>query len=69
MKLNEVRIYRLLTALEAMPKGWLNGIILGSILMLGMVDYLTGIELSISFFYLIPVFLNFCYELAFSHDH
>ncbi len=55
MKHNEVRIYRLLTALEAMPKGWLNGIVLGSILILGMVDYLTGIELSLSFFYLIPV--------------
>jgi len=55
MRFNEVRVYRLLTALEAVPKGWLNGIIWGSILILGIVDYFTGIELSLSFFYLIPV--------------
>jgi diguanylate cyclase (GGDEF)-like protein len=55
MRLNEVRIYRLLTALEAISKGWLNVIIFGVVLLLGVVDYFTGIELSISFFYLIPV--------------
>lgn len=55
MRANEVRIYRLLTALENVPKGWLNGMILGSILILGIIDYLTGVELSLSFFYLIPV--------------
>jgi len=55
MRSNEVRVYHLLTALEAVPKSWLTGIILGVILILGMIDYLTGIELSISFFYLIPV--------------
>jgi diguanylate cyclase (GGDEF)-like protein len=55
MRLNEIRIYRLLTALEAMPKSWLNVIILGVVFILGFVDYLTGVELSISFFYLIPV--------------
>jgi diguanylate cyclase (GGDEF)-like protein len=56
MRLNEeVRIYRLLTALEAISKGWLNVIILGVVLLLGAVDYFTGVELSISFFYLIPV--------------
>ena len=55
MRLNEVRIYRLLTALEAISKGWLNVIILGVVLLLGVVDYFTGVELSISFFYLIPV--------------
>lgn len=55
MRANEVRIYRLLTALEDVPKGWLNGMILGAILILGIIDYLTGVELSLSFFYLIPV--------------
>ncbi len=55
MRLNEVRIYRLLTALEAISKGWLNVSILGIVLLLGIVDYFTGVELSISFFYLIPV--------------
>jgi len=55
MRLNEIRIYRLLTALENMPKGWLSVVILGLIFILGIIDYFTGIELSISFFYLIPV--------------
>ena len=55
MRLNEIRIYRLLTALEAIPKDWLNVIILGVVFILGIVDYFTGIELSIAFFYLIPV--------------
>ena len=55
MRANEVRIYRLLTALENVPKGWLNGMILGAILILGIIDYYTGVELSLSFFYLIPV--------------
>ncbi len=55
MRPNEIRVYRLLTALEDTPKGWLNGMIWGAILILGIIDYLTGVELSISFFYLIPV--------------
>jgi diguanylate cyclase (GGDEF)-like protein len=55
MRLNEIRIYRLLTALEAMPKGWLNVAGLGVVFILGTIDYFTGVELSISFFYLIPV--------------
>ena len=55
MKLNEVRIYHLLTSLEAVPKSWLNGMLLGAVLILGVIDYLTGVELSISFFYLIPI--------------
>ena len=55
MRLNEIRIYRLLTALEAIPKGWLYVILFGSVFILGIVDYATGIELSISFFYLVPV--------------
>ena len=55
MRLSEVRIYRLLTALEAISKGWLNTIILGIVLLIGVVDYFTGVELSLSFFYLIPI--------------
>jgi len=55
MRLNEIRIYRLLTALETMPRGWLNVIIPVVVLILGVVDYRTGVELSLSFFYLIPV--------------
>ena len=55
MRHNEIRIYRFLTALEAISKGWLNAIILGSVMILGLVDYFTGVELSLSFFYLIPV--------------
>jgi diguanylate cyclase (GGDEF)-like protein len=55
MKSSEVRIYRLLTALEDVPKGWLNGMIWGAVLILGIIDYFTGVELSLSFFYLIPV--------------
>ena len=55
MRLNEIRIYHLLTALEAIPKGVLNAIIVCVVAILGVVDYLTGVELSISFFYLIPV--------------
>jgi len=55
MRSNEVRIYHLLTALEGVPKSWLTGIILGVVLLLGIIDYFTGVELSISFFYLIPV--------------
>jgi diguanylate cyclase (GGDEF)-like protein len=55
MRSSEIRVYRFLTALEAVPKGWLNGMIWGVILILGMIDYFTGVELSLSFFYLIPV--------------
>ena len=55
MRLNQVWIYRLLTALEAISKGWLNTIILGIVLLIGVVDYFTGVELSLSFFYLIPI--------------
>ena len=55
MRLNEIRIYRLLTALEGIPKGWLNVIILGVVFIVGGIDYFTGVELSLSFFYLIPI--------------
>lgn len=50
-----MRIYRLLTALETLKKGWLIAIAIGAIFILGAIDYLTGFELSFSFFYLIPV--------------
>ncbi len=55
MKSSEFRIYRLLTSLEAIPRSWLFIIVLGIILILGVIDYITGFELSFSFFYLIPV--------------
>lgn len=55
MKHSEIGLYRFLTSLEDIPKGRLNGIVLGVVLMLGLIDYMTGFELSFSFFYLIPV--------------
>ena len=48
-------MYRLLVSLESMSKVRLNTMIIGTILGLGIIDYLTGTELSLSFFYLIPV--------------
>lgn len=50
-----MRIYRLLTMLETISKGWLVVIAIGIVSILGIIDYLTGFELSFSFFYLIPV--------------
>jgi diguanylate cyclase (GGDEF)-like protein len=55
MKPYEIGIYRFLTSLEVIPKGWLNGMVLGIVMILGVIDYATGFELSFSFFYLIPV--------------
>jgi len=55
MKSTEVRIYRLLTSLEALSKGALITSALVIVLLLGVIDFLTGFELSFSFFYLIPV--------------
>jgi diguanylate cyclase (GGDEF)-like protein len=55
MKSSEIRIYKLLASFEALSKGWLSVISIGVVLILGFVDYHTGVELSISFFYLIPV--------------
>lgn len=55
MKSSEFRIYRLLTSLEAISKGGLIAIALGIVSILGTIDYITGFELSSSFFYLIPV--------------
>lgn len=55
MKSPEVRIYRLLASLEKITKGRLITSALVIVLLLGVIDYLTGFELSFSFFYLIPV--------------
>ena len=50
-----MKIYRLLTSLETIDKGWLTAIAVGVVFILGYIDYVTGFELSFSFFYLIPV--------------
>lgn len=50
-----MRIYRLLTSLESLKKGWLATISVGVVLVLGLIDYITGFELSFSFFYLLPI--------------
>jgi len=55
MKSSQIRIYRWLTSLELLSKGKLITIATGIVFALGFVDYLTGFELSFSFFYLIPV--------------
>ena len=55
MKSPQIRIYRLLTFLETLSKGRLITIATGIVFVLGFIDYLTGFELSFSFFYLIPV--------------
>lgn len=50
-----MKIYRLLTSLESLKKGWLATISVGVVLVLGLIDYITGFELSFSFFYLLPI--------------
>jgi diguanylate cyclase (GGDEF)-like protein len=50
-----MRVYRSLTSLETIKKRWLIVIAIGVVTILGIIDYLTGFELSFSFFYLIPV--------------
>ena len=50
-----MKIYRLLTHLERFRKGWLTSIAVGIVFVLGVIDYVTGFELSFSFFYLLPV--------------
>ena len=55
MKTNGIRIYRSLASLEKLSKGRLIAIATGAVIILGAIDYLTGFELSFSFFYLIPV--------------
>jgi len=55
MKYSEIKVYRLLTSLELLSKSSLITISIGVVLILGILDFLTGFELSFSFFYLIPV--------------
>lgn len=50
-----MKIYRLLTSLESLKTGWLATISVGVVLVLGLIDYITGFELSFSFFYLLPI--------------
>lgn len=57
MKSSDLRIYRFLTSLETLSRGGLIIIALGVVFLIGTLDYLTGFELSISLFYLIPVAL------------
>lgn len=55
MKSTEARIFRLLVSLELRSKGRLILESMGIVLFLGVIDYITGFELTFSFFYLIPV--------------
>lgn len=55
MKVTNLKIYHLLTALEKISRKALIALTLFTTFSLGVVDYFTGFELSFSFFYLIPV--------------
>jgi GGDEF domain-containing protein len=55
MKVTNLKIYHLLTALEKISRKALIALTLFTTFSLGVVDYFTGFELAISFFYLIPV--------------
>ena len=55
MKVTNLKIYHLLTALEKISGKALIALTLFTTFSLGVVDYFTGFELSFSFFYLIPV--------------
>ena len=55
MKTSEFRIYRLLGFMEGLSKSQLMAIAVGTVLILGVIDYFTGTEFSLSFFYLFPV--------------
>lgn len=57
MKSPELRAYRFLTSLELISRGQLMFIALGSVIGIGILDYLTGTEYSFSFFYLLPITL------------
>lgn len=50
-----MKVYHLLTSLESLKRGWLATISIGVVLVLGFIDYITGFELSFSFFYLLPI--------------
>jgi len=55
MKFSDIRVYHLLTSLELIPRGRLIIIAMGALFIVGVIDSLTGFELSVSFFYLIPI--------------
>lgn len=55
MKSSDIRIYRLLTSLDLMSKHWLIVIALGTVFIISSIDYVTGTELSLTLFYLIPI--------------
>lgn len=55
MKSSELKIYRTLASLELLSKNRLTAAAFVLVLILGFIDYHTGFELSVSFFYLIPV--------------
>jgi diguanylate cyclase (GGDEF)-like protein len=55
MKVTNLKIYHLLTALEKISRKALIALTVFTTFSLGVVDYFTGFELSFSFFYLIPV--------------
>jgi diguanylate cyclase (GGDEF)-like protein len=50
-----MKIYHLLILLETLKRGWLITIATVIVFILGFIDYVTGFELSFSFFYLLPV--------------
>lgn len=49
------KIYKLLSSIEGLRRSWLLIFSLGAVFILGFIDYFTGTEFSLSFFYLIPV--------------
>ena len=55
MNSSELRIYRLLSSLEVLPKSWILAIAIGTVSILGVIDYFTGSEFSLSLFYLVPI--------------
>jgi diguanylate cyclase (GGDEF)-like protein len=55
MRFGEFKIYKYLASLERISTSRLTVASLLLVLILGAIDYLTGFELSFSFFYLIPV--------------
>lgn len=54
-QISEMRIYRLFSAFETIHKGWLTAFAIGAVILIGAMDFVTGVELSLSLFYLIPV--------------
>lgn len=55
MESSEIKVYKLLSSFEGLRKGWLLIFSLGAVVILGFIDFFTGTEFSLSFFYLIPV--------------